>query len=71
MKRITAIVLFITASCNTTKHISNEPGLPRNIAINAKVFTSLYQQKSAEYRALCFQAFNIARQRVEAQAGGA
>ena len=65
MKRITAIVLFITASCNTTKHISNEPGLPRNIAVNAKVFTSLYQQKSAEYRALCFQAFNLAKIRLD------
>ncbi|WP_448702669.1 5'-nucleotidase, lipoprotein e(P4) family [Mucilaginibacter sp. AW1-3] len=31
--------------------------------INGKLWTSLWQQKAAEYRALCFQAYNIAHLR--------
>jgi 5'-nucleotidase (lipoprotein e(P4) family) len=32
---------------------------------NGKVWASLWQQRSAEYKALCFQAYNIARLRVD------
>ncbi len=35
--------------------------VPHNIAVNGKLFTSLYQQQAAEYKALCFQAYNTAR----------
>jgi len=35
------------------------------ITIAGKLFTSLYQQRAAEYKALCFQAYNIARMRVD------
>ena len=28
--------------------------------VDGKMFTSLYQQKSAEYKALCYQAYNLA-----------
>ena len=30
-----------------------------------KIFTTAYQQTAAEYRALCYQAFNLARYRVD------
>jgi len=33
--------------------------------INGKLWASLWQQKAAEYRALCFQAYNIAHLRVD------
>jgi 5'-nucleotidase (lipoprotein e(P4) family) len=34
--------------------------------VNAgKVWAALYQQRAAEYKALCFQAYNIARQRID------
>lgn len=39
--------------------------LPNNIVVNGKLFTSLFQQHSAEYKALCFQAYNIARFRLD------
>ena len=39
--------------------------LPNNIVVNGKLFTSLFQQHSAEYKALCFQAYNIARVQVD------
>jgi len=35
------------------------------MAVNGKLWSSLWQQKAAEYRALCFQAYNIAHLRVE------
>ena len=39
--------------------------LPNNIVVNGKLFTSLFQQHAAEYKALCFQAYNIARFQVD------
>lgn len=66
MKKISVIALFVISACSTSKQISQTRSpLPQNIVINGKVFTSLFQQKAAEYRALCFQAFNMASIRVE------
>ncbi len=44
----------------------NTPLLAQNLsAVNSgKVWASLWQQRAAEYKALCFQAYNIARLRV-------
>ncbi len=61
-----AISMLIIA-CNTTHKL---PGAgpntaPQNITINGKLFTTIFQQKSAEYRALCYQAYNIARLRID------
>jgi len=39
--------------------------LPGNIEVNGKLFTSLFEQSSSEYKALCFQAYNIARFQVD------
>jgi len=33
--------------------------------VNGKLWSSLFQQKAAEYQALCLQAFNIARLRID------
>ena len=35
------------------------------ISVHGKLFATIFQQQAAEYRALCFQAFNIARYRLE------
>lgn len=37
-----------------------------SITNSGKVWASLYQQRSAEYKALCFQAYNIAKLRLDA-----
>src|ERR1700742_3498280 len=37
----------------------------RSLVNDVKVWPSLFQQQAAEYRALCFQAYNIARERVD------
>ncbi|MBK8711913.1 MAG: 5'-nucleotidase, lipoprotein e(P4) family [Niastella sp.] len=73
MKRIKRFSIWIfvlilsTAACKETKMMgtSNAATLPANISLNGKLFTSLFQQKAAEYRALCLQAYNIARYRIE------
>ena len=66
MKKISIAVLFFIAACSSSKKVSQSNSTtPQNIAVAGKVFASLYQQKAAEYRALCLQAFNIARLRVD------
>lgn len=35
------------------------------LVMNGKTFATVYQQKSAEYKALCYQAFNIAHERID------
>src|SRR6187402_1774139 len=37
-----------------------------SIANNGKVWALLYQQRAAEYKALCFQAYNLAKVRLDA-----
>lgn len=38
---------------------------PGSIANNGKIWASIYQQRAAEYRALCFQAYNTAKMRLD------
>ena len=55
------IVAILLASCSSPKK-----ALPGNSMVNnGKVWALLWQQQSAEYKALCFQAYNIARVRVD------
>ena len=67
MKKIFIAVMVLMLACNTSRHLQNPYNAPspQNIAITGKLFTSLYQQQAAEYRALCFQAYNIAHVRVD------
>lgn len=65
MKKFSIVVLFVIGACTTSKQINKTTPLPQNIAITGKLFASLYQQRASEYRALCLQAFNIARLRVD------
>ncbi len=59
----TTVLLF---ACKTTRHsTAAKTTLPQNISLNGKLFTALFQQRAAEYRALCFQAYNIARLRID------
>ena len=41
--------------------VRNKSAIACNISINGKLFTSTFQQKAAEYKALCFQSYNIAK----------
>jgi 5'-nucleotidase (lipoprotein e(P4) family) len=62
MKRLlplTGILLsiFFIADAQDSRHAS--------IVNDGKVWASLYQQRAAEYKALCFQAYNMARLRLD------
>jgi 5'-nucleotidase (lipoprotein e(P4) family) len=69
MKRITFISVFFLAGCYTKQVATNSTTTPvtQNSAtiVNGKLFATVFQQKAAEYRALCFQAYNIARFRLD------
>ncbi len=63
------LCLFLVTACTPSKQIITEK--QHSIVVDGKIFTTLFQQSAAEYRALCYQAYNIARQRLdEALAAG-
>ena len=64
MKKFLAVAL-LTASFYPVFAQNGQPA-PASIASNGKSWASLYQQRAAEYKALCFQAYNIARLRLDA-----
>ncbi|MFI5158274.1 MAG: 5'-nucleotidase, lipoprotein e(P4) family [Sphingobacteriales bacterium] len=62
MKKIYSCLLIgvaLFAACS--KKLTNT-----SIVNNGKVWASIYQQQAAEYKALCFQAYNIAKLRLDA-----
>lgn len=65
MKKISFVFLLFVVSCSVGQKISAPDIANGTIVTNGKMFATAYQQRSAEYRALCFQAFNIAHQRVD------
>jgi len=68
MKKIFIPFLFgvFISACST--HVSQSPLVdqsPKQVVIPGKLFASVFVQKAAEYKALCYQAYNIARLRVD------
>ena len=65
-KNTFAIALIFLMSCATQKTTTSNNVQPANNLIpDGKLFTSMFQQKAAEYKALCFQAYNIAHLRLD------
>lgn len=64
-------ILFLCAlfGCSAKKHsISNaKTAVPAMsaIAVNGKIMANIWMQRSAEYKALCFQAYNLAHLRLD------
>src|SRR5258705_13340399 len=68
MKQVYPFVLFVVLlfACTAPKKItSSQETQPANIAGNGKLFASVFIQRAAEYHALCLQAYNIARRRID------
>lgn len=57
-------LVFISFSCSTPKKISGGSNA-NDYTTGGKVWSSAFQQQAAEYKALCYQAFNIARLRLD------
>ncbi|WP_158827151.1 5'-nucleotidase, lipoprotein e(P4) family [Mucilaginibacter lacusdianchii] len=63
MKKLTTAILSglaLLTACKVTK-----PTTQTSLVNGGKVWSSLWQQRSAEYQALCFQAYNIAKLRLD------
>jgi 5'-nucleotidase (lipoprotein e(P4) family) len=54
---ISCVFIALSSLCVAQQNTSNT-------VADGKIFTSIYQQKAAEYKALCFQAYNIAQLRL-------
>lgn len=63
MKKATVIACIILAACGPAKQITTAP--QNTIVVDGKIFTTAFQQRAAEYRALCYQAYNIAYLRLD------
>ena len=64
MRKSLLFICIILSACNSSK-ITKEKAINNNsMLVDGKMFTALYQQKSAEYKALCLQAYNFAAIRV-------
>ena len=61
------VVLFLSifGSCTVAPRITMNMPADDQAIVNGKIFSTAYQQKAAEYRGLCYQAYNIARMRVD------
>jgi 5'-nucleotidase (lipoprotein e(P4) family) len=68
MKYSLLLIVIVVASCSTNKQTSiTKSSGSGSITIDGKLFAALYQQYASEYRALCYQAYNIARLRLDQQ----
>lgn len=66
------ILIFSVFACTSPKKDQQALITPtpitkaeNGINLDGKLFTALYQQQAAEYKALCFQAYNLARYKVD------
>lgn len=58
-------LLLILGSCATPQKLSVTDSANSSLIVGGKIFTAAFQQKAGEYRALCIQAYNIARLRLD------
>lgn len=58
------IYFLLLAGCSASKH-STQPVSPGYLMPHGAAWAALWQQRSAEYKALCFQAYNVAKDRLD------
>lgn len=64
MRKFIFGALVLLTACTATQQATVNP-TGQSVQVDGKLFTTVFQQKAAEYRALCFQAYNIARLRLD------
>jgi 5'-nucleotidase (lipoprotein e(P4) family) len=62
MKKILSLSAIVVLLAFSTHQIIQNAN---NTVVDGKLFTALFQQQAAEYNALCFQAYNIAKLRLD------
>ncbi|SIT96441.1 5'-nucleotidase, lipoprotein e(P4) family [Epilithonimonas bovis DSM 19482] len=65
IKSIALLGIVTVYSCTSQQNIQNTAEKNNQLTVGGKLFTSFFQQKAAEYKALCFQAYNIATLRLD------
>lgn len=67
MKSLIKIIIpaLILTSCAAINQPATHNAAAENISNGGKLWTSFWQQKAAEYKALCYQAFNIAKEKLD------
>jgi len=65
MKKLIVIILVFSSSCIAPRVNISNINSSNNLVLDGKTFATAYQQRAAEYRALCYQAFNIAHQKID------
>lgn len=66
MKKFSVIVMLFFAACVSPRvSIVNNNSPADQTIVDGKLFATAYQQRAAEYRALCYQAYNTARFRID------
>jgi 5'-nucleotidase (lipoprotein e(P4) family) len=65
MKKILFFSTVILFACKPTLVTTSNDSGSSSIPVNGKLFATVFQQKAAEYKALCLQAFNIAQLRLD------
>jgi len=56
---------IILASCCAQHKAAVTSSSQTNMVVDGKMFTAFYQQQAADYSALCYQAYNLARLRLD------
>jgi 5'-nucleotidase (lipoprotein e(P4) family) len=62
---LTALLLSNLMACRVQK-IPAENYAARSLVVQGPLWGAMWQQKAAEYKALCYQAYNLARLRLDA-----
>jgi 5'-nucleotidase (lipoprotein e(P4) family) len=65
LKIIAVIALFAGCARVKTTPDKQPAHAPSSLVADGKLFAAIYQQRAAEYRALCYQAYNLARLRID------
>ena len=67
MRPFLALFILTALSCSSSKKMAGgSAAIESDYAIGGKIITSLFQQRAAEYKALCIQGYNLALWRIEA-----
>ncbi|UYQ93518.1 5'-nucleotidase, lipoprotein e(P4) family [Chitinophaga horti] len=61
------ILLMVMAACRTTQPVAPSATAAGNFGHNGAAWAALWQQRAGEYRALCFQAYRLARLQLDAE----
>lgn len=64
MKILLPAIVILFFSCTVSKPYSGNSGT-QDYTVGGKIITSMFQQRSGEYKALCLQGYNIAMLRIQ------